>query len=243
MYNLLISLAITFVVAAAVALGTGFGWVAAIVPALVAGIAAYILLARRSGKRLERIFEEMQKELSVQPPRFEKAIAALKGGFVLERWQFLTGAQLHAAIGQILYVKGDFDQAVPHLEKSWVRQWVPRAMLAAARYKRRDVAGAVAAFEEAVKSSKKEGLLWSTYAWVLEDAGKHDEAIRVAGRGTAILPKDEKLGSTLQTLQNGKKLKLGKVYGNEWYQFHLERPTQPLGPSLRGNRRALYGRG
>ncbi len=241
MYNVLISLAITVVVAAAVALG-GFGWVAAIVPALVAGVAAYILLARRSGKQLERVFEEMQRELSVQPPRFDKAIAVLKTGFAFERWQFLTGAQLHAAIGQILYVKGDFDAAVPHLEKSWVRQWVPRGMLAAARYKKKDVQGAVAALEEAAKVSKKESLLWSVYAWILEDAGRHDEAIQVAGRGAAVLPKDERLASTLQTLQNGKKLKLGKTYGNEWFQFHLERPPMPLGPSMRGNRRALYGR-
>jgi tetratricopeptide (TPR) repeat protein len=240
MYNLLISLAITVALAAAIALGTGFGWVAAIVPGLIAGIAAYILLARRSGKQLERLFEAMQQDLAAQ--RFDKAVATLKTGFALAPWQFLTGAQLHATIGQILYVKGDFDAALPHLEKSWVRQWAARAMLAAARYKKRDVPGALAALEEAAKVSKKEGLLWSVYAWVLEETGRHDEAIRVLGRGVAALPKDEKLQASLQALQNGKKLKLGKVYQNEWYQFRLEDPKQPMGPMFRGNRRALYGR-
>lgn len=242
MYNLAISLAIGAAVAVAVALGTGLGWVAAVIPGLVAAAAAYVVLARRIAKKLEALFEAIQKDLQAQ--RLDKAVAALQGGFPLAPWQFLTAAQLHSAIGQILYVRQDFDAALPHLEKSWVRQWVARGMLAAARYKRRDVNGAVATFEEAVKASKKEGLLWSTYAWVLEDAGRHEDAIRVLGRAADANKSDEKIKGSLQALQNGKKLKLGKVYGNEWFQFHLERPPTQLvgGPALRGSRRALYGR-
>jgi len=243
MYNLLISLALGVAVAAAVALGTGFGWIAAIVPGLVAAIAAYLLLARRTSKKLEVLFESMQKDLQAQ--RLDKAVATLQGGFVLAPWQFLTAAQLHSAIGQILYVKQDFEAALPHLEKSWVRQWVARGMLAAAKYKKRDLDGALATFEEAAKASKKEGLLWSAYAWVLEESGRHEDAIRVLGRAVEANKSDEKLKASLQALQNGKKLKLGKVYSNEWFQFHLERPPTQLvgGPGgFRGNRRALYGR-
>jgi tetratricopeptide (TPR) repeat protein len=243
MYNLLLSLAVGAV--AAIAVGSGFGWVAAVAPGLIAAIATYIVLARRTGRQLERIFESMQKDLQSRPPRIDKAVATLQAGFPLGRWQFGIEGQLHSAIGQLLYVKPDLDAALPHLEKSWVRQWVARGMLAAGRYKKRDPEAAVRIFEEAVKSSKKEGLLWATYAWVLEDMGRHDEAIRVLGRGVAANEKDERLKTALQALQNGKKLKLGKVYSQEWFQFRLEDPPPQFvgGPGgMRGNKRALYGR-
>ena len=54
---------------------------------------------------------------------------------------------------------------------------------------------------------------------------------------------DEKLKASLQALQNGKKLKLGKLYGEQWFQFHLERmPPELAGPAFRGGKRAVYGR-
>jgi len=242
MYNLLISLAVGAAAALAI-LAFGLGWVATLGPGLVAFVAAYIVLARRTTKQLERLFESMQKELQAQ--RIDRAVASLQAAFPLSRWQFLVAAQLHSAIGQLLYVKQDFDAALPHLEKSWVRQWVARGMLGAAHYRRKDVDGAVRILEEAVKASKKEGLLWAVYAWVLEDAGRHDEAIRILGRGVTANEKDEKLKATLQALQNGKKLKLGKTYQQEWFQFHLERPPTQLvgGPGgMRVSKRALYGK-
>jgi len=84
-------------------------------------------------------------------------------------------------------------------------------------------------------------MLWAAYAWVLEKEGAHDEALTVMGRAVKANPKDEKLKACQQTLQNGKKLKLGKLYEEQWFQFHLEPPpTQLIGPSFRGSRRALY---
>ena len=40
------------------------------------------------------------------------------------------------------------------------------------------------------------------------------------------------------------KLKLGKLYGEQWFQFHLEAmPPQFVNPGMmRGARRAIYGR-
>jgi tetratricopeptide (TPR) repeat protein len=116
-------------------------------------------------------------------------------------------------------------------------------MLGAARYRKRDVAGATKVLEEAVKVNKKEGVLWSLYAWILEKEGRHEEAIRILGRGAAANPSDEKLKAGLQTLQNGKRLKLGKTYQEQWFQFRLEDPPpQFVGGGFRGGRRAIYGK-
>jgi predicted Zn-dependent protease len=245
MYNLIISLALGIAVALALGLGTDFGWAAAIFPGLLAAAIAYFVLARRTWKQLEVVFDAMQKE--VQAQKIDKAVQTLQGAFGLAPWQFLVAAQLHSNIGILLYLKSDLDGALPHLEKSFSRNWVARGMLAALRYRKRDVAGALSTFEDAVKSSKKEGVLWSAYAWVLEETGKHGEAIQVLSRAVAANGSDEKLKGSLQLLQNGKKLKLGKVYAEQWFQFMLERPPPQYvgGPGgfRGGNRRALYGRG
>ena len=242
MYNLLISIAVGLAVTLAIRLGTTVGWVGSVLPGLVALTAAYFVLARRSWKQLEAIFGETQAELQAQ--RIDRAVQALERGFVLAPWQFLVASQLHSQIGVLLYVKKDFDRALPHLEKSFSRHWLARAMLAVSRWRKRDLAGMEGTFEAAVKASKKEGLLWCVYAWLLEKEGRHDDAVKVLGRGAVQNPSDEKLKSALQSLQNAKKLKLGKLYGEQWFQFHLEAmPPQFVNPGMmRGARRAMYGR-
>jgi tetratricopeptide (TPR) repeat protein len=240
MWNLLISLALGVAVAIAIQFGTEFGWAAAVFPGLIVSLAAYLVLARRTWKRLEALFEGMQRE--VQAQKFDKAIQTLESGFALAPWQFLVAAQLHSNIGILQYIRKDFDAALPHLAKSFSRNWIARGMLAVARYKKRDLAGAKKVFEDAVKVNKKEGVLWAAYAWVLENEGEHEAAIAVLGRAVQANGSDEKLKASLQALQNGKKLKLGKVYAEQWFQFHLEAPPPQFvgGPGFRGNRRALY---
>jgi tetratricopeptide (TPR) repeat protein len=239
MYNLFISIAIGLAVALALALGTNLGAVAAIFPGLLAAAVAYFVLARRTFKKVEAIFEAVQREAQAQ--KLDKAVQTLQAGFVLAPWQFLVASQLHAQIGMLLYIRQDVDAALPHLEKSFSRHWIARGMLGAARYRKRDLDGATKVLEDAVKVNKKEGVLWAVYAWILEKEGRHEEAIRVLGRGAAANPSDEKLKTALQTLQNGKKLKLGKVYQEQWFQFRLEDPPpQFVGGGFRGGRRAIY---
>ncbi|HTN51233.1 MAG TPA: hypothetical protein VML50_02420 [Anaeromyxobacter sp.] len=239
MWNLIISLAIGLAVAAGIRFGTELGWVAAVLPGLIAATAAYLVLARRTWKRLEALFEAMQHE--AQARRLDKAIQTLQGGFALAPWQFLVASQLHSNIGILHYIQQQFDESLPHLQKSFSRNWIARGMLGALLYRRRDLDGAKKVLEDAVKASKKEGVLWSAYAWILENEDRHEEAIAVLGRAVQANGSDEKLKSSLHALQNGKKLKLGKLYGEQWFQFHLERmPPQVVGPGFRGSRRALY---
>jgi tetratricopeptide (TPR) repeat protein len=242
MLNLLLSLAAGLVVALGIGLATSLSWAGTVVPGAIVAIASYLGLARHSWKKLEAIFEEAQHELQAQ--RFEKALQVLERGFALAPWQFLVASQLHSQIGVLLYVRKEFDKALPHLEKSFSRHGVARAMLAVQRWRRKDVAGAEKTFAEAVKSSKKEGILWCVYAWILDKEGRHEEAVKILGRGAAANPSDEKLKSALQALQNDKKPKLGKLYGEQWFQFHLEAvPPQVFGGGLpRGSRRSIYGR-
>jgi len=242
MYNLLISLAAGLAVTLAVRFGTNVGWVGSVVPGLLALVLAYFLLARRSWKKLEALFGAVQKDLMAQ--RIDKAVQTLQGGFALAPWQFLVASQLHSQIGVLRYIRQDFDGALPELKESFSRHGVARAMLALCLYRKRDLDGMRKVFEDALKDNKKEGLLYATFAWVEEKEGRHDAAVAILARGVKTNASDDKLKSALQALQNDKKLKLGKLYGEQWFQFHLERvPPEMMSPQGgRGGRRVIYQR-
>ncbi|HTP26676.1 MAG TPA: hypothetical protein VMK12_13610 [Anaeromyxobacteraceae bacterium] len=238
MYNLFISLAAGLIVAAAIRVG-GFGWVAVFVPGVLATAIAYVALNFRAQKRLNAVIEVAVTE--AQARRFDRAIQVAKGALALGPWLFGTRAAVSALIGQFLWWKGDGESAVPYLERAPSGQWPARVMLAIGRWRKRDLAGMRKVFESTLKArgNRKQGLLWCAYAWLLEKENHHDDAVRVLGRSVAANPTDDKLKSALQSLQNGKKLKIGKLYV-EWYNFGVESPPQAMPPGFRSGRRALY---
>jgi hypothetical protein len=239
MLNLLISLAAGILVALAIRFGTSLGWIASIIPGVLAAAIAYVALNLRGQKRLTALVETAVAE--AQARRFDRAIQIAKSALELKSWMFGTEAAVAALIGQFHWWKGDQDAALPYLERSAKAQWPARVMLAVARWKRRDLAGMEKVFEETLKTrgAKKQGIVWCAYAWFLEKENRHDDAVRVLGRGATINPTDEKVKAALQALQNGKRLKIGKLY-MEWYNFGVEAPPQVMPPGFRPGRRATY---
>lgn len=238
MYNLLIAIA-AGAVAFIVFYATGMAWWGATFPAVVALLVTYFVLARRTLKKLEALMMAAQRDLAGQ--RVEPALTRLRSGFELGRWQFLVASQIHAQLGMILYMVKRFDEAKPHLEKSFVRIGQARAMLGALHYMRKDYEAMERTFEEAVRFNKKDGLLWSVYAWCLANSGQHDKAVQVLSRAVEASPNDERLKSGLLALQNRKRLRL-KSYGQEWWAFHLERPPADLIAGMQpGGRQARRG--
>jgi len=249
MYSLLLSLGAGVLTALALRFGTAFGWMAAVFPGLLVTAVVFVAAGFRVRKQMEAVVEVVQKEAAAR--HLDKAIQALQAGFRLAPWQFFVGAQLHAQIGMLRYWGGSFEEALPDLEAALPRTWLARLLyrdplsrsfLAAARYRKRDVSGALTLLEETVQVAEKDGMAWSMYAWMLEKEGRHDDAIRVLGRATAVLPKDEKLKDSLQSLQNGKKLKLWKLYDMTWFQFGLEKPPGQTDPTAGRARRQLFNR-
>jgi len=238
MYNLLISLAAGLLVAIGIRLA-GFGWVAVIVPGVLMAAVAYVALNLRAQKRLSAMVEAAVAE--AQARRFDRAIQLARGALVMAPWLFGADAALSALIGQFHWWKGDHEAALPYLERAAAGQWPARVMLAVARWRKRDLAGMKKVFEETLKTraNRKQGLLWCAYGWFLEKESLHDDAVRVLGRAVAANPSDDKLKSALQSVQNGKKLKVGKLY-TEWYNFGVETPPQMMPPGFRPGRRATY---
>ena len=207
-----------------------FDVLSAIVLGVLGGVAALVLLLRRGRKPIEANMKEIETHMKGQ--RFDKAIAALESMRPLARWQPGLGGSLEAQIGMIRYAHmREFENARPHLEKSHAKVWQAWAMLGAAHFKKERWDEMRAVFEKAVKSNKKEAMLWLTYGYCEWKRGARDSAISILNRGLKLCPQDERLKNQLNGLQNGKKMKMPST-DPEWLALHLER-TLPTGPQAR----------
>lgn len=247
MYNLLIAIGAGVVIAVAVRL-LGFPLWAGIVPGIIVMFGAYLWLARRIGTRISALSQVAQKELSTpasnpreQRVKIDKAVKTLEEGLKYDKWQFMIASELHAQIGMIKYMSKDLDGAEVHLSKSSPRNYMAKAMHGALYFQKKDSAKMKQRFEEAVKSGKKEGVIWAAYAWCLLQLKEKEQAQKVLARAVEANPSDEKLKNALVALQNDKRLKM-KAWEPMWWQFGLEQPPMPVMGGGGGGRRIQFQR-
>lgn len=119
----------------------------------------------------------------IQAQRFEKGLRELKAAFKYGKWQIYVTGQINSTIGMVYYVKRDFSNAFPYLEKGFFKNWVTMGMLAITYMKRNKRDKMKDTFEKAVVASPKESLLWSLYAYCLSDGGDNGKAKEVLERG------------------------------------------------------------
>ena len=235
MINLAYALLAAAGLLAALTLGFHLGFWASLLPTVALLVGVYLFLNRQVSQRVKALMAEVQRDL--QGGRVEKAMEVLRSGFSLAGRQFLLSSQLHGALGVLLYARKDFDEALPHLKKSFCRDWQAQATLGALYYQRKDYAQMEEAFERCVKAGKKEGMAWSVYAYALQKAGEREKAQRVMARAVEANPSDDRLKSNLAALQNNKRMKM-RAYEPAWFQFHLER----LPPEMSGGKRVVWQR-
>lgn len=246
MLAILLSLAATVGVTLLVGLPLGrilYG----IVPGLIAGIAVWVVIGRKVMKDLQDRMARVQQMLTpknpMRPtkPRIDDAVQILEDAYKWKRWTPFVEGQIAGQIGTLYFIDKRFDEARPHLEKSSARNWVAKAMLGVLHFKKKDETAMVAAFEEAVKHSGKESLLWNLYAYCLYKRQRRDEAIAVLNRGIEKMGEEARTAKNLAAVQNSKGMKM-RGWNEMWYQFHLEKPpaVNPLQQKQFGGKRALY---
>lgn len=219
MYNILIAAGTAVAVLLILLFGFNLAWWGALLISLVLFAAVYFICVRIIMKKVMAAMDMAGKDLQAQ--RFEKAIRALKDILQYGKWQIYVEGQVNSQIGTIYYVKRDFSNAFPYLEKSFFKNWVSMAMLAICYMKRQKKDKMVSTFEKAVQWSAKEPLLWNIYAYCLNDCGEPTRAREVLEKGLKKLPNDVHLKENLESLNQGKKMKM-RSYGDLWFQFHLE---------------------
>ena len=236
MYNLLLGLG-----AAALAFLIGYlaaGWVAGLVPAVLAFGIVYFLLARRSMRAFEAIAKDAMSR--VQTGNADGARAHLLTALPLRKWQFLIEPQVHGQVGQLDYMQAvglvmqrqltaadaKFAEAVTSLEKSWSRDWRSRAMLGVVHARKGRTDEAIAVFEAATGGGGSEPLYWGQYAWALSEAKRRDQALAVIGRGLAELKGNKSLVAVQEALSNRKRPDFGAAFGETWYQLFPDQMSQ-----------------
>jgi len=222
MYNLLISFGAAAVVFVVLMFVAGLPWWVSLLVAFLLFAVCYFLLMRYVLKKVSAEMESAGKDLQGQ--RIDKAIKTLQHTLRFGVWQFSVRGQIHSQIGMIYYLKRDFSNAFPYLEKGFAKNWIAMGMLAISYMKRNKKEKMTATFEKAVQWSPKEALLWNLYAYCLADSGNTDNAKKVLERGLKKLPGEERITHNLQALQEGKKMKM-KGFGDMWLQFHLEKQS------------------
>lgn len=208
----------------------------------------YFVQAKKVRAEVESLMTDVQhqmqkgvgqaRSMKQRDMAIDKAIELLKEGYKFKRRQFFIEPQIHGQIGQLHYLKKDFDRARGYLERAFTRDPMSHAMLACIHYRNKDLDKMREAFEKAVKHGKKDSLFWNLYAWCLWKSKERDEAIEVLLRGKTETNNDERVQSNLEALRNKRKMKM-RGYQEQWYIFQLEPPPQP---KQRIDRRSLRGR-
>lgn len=207
---------------------------------LLAGAGLFIWQGRKVQQELEQIFTRAGELLKKQ--QFEKAIEAMQEGYKFSTRQFLVKGSIDGQIGVVQYLRKKNDEAEPLLASASMQHYIAKAMLGILQWKRGERKKAKETFGLALKTGKKESLLYAVFAYVLVEMGERDKAIEILNKGLGVCKGDERLITNRNLLQNGKALKM-KLYGEQWYQFLLERPMirQEAPPFARVSRRALRG--
>src|SRR3954468_13186449 len=192
-------LAIVYALVAAVVVGIGaafvpfIGPIGAALPALVVGVAVYLLLIRQVNKLLQTQMQGIQPMLMNK--NIDGALAHLENiKKKYAKWVVLLSSQIDGQIGSILYMKRDFEKARPYLERAFVRMWEPKLMLACLLSgevgpgkKKADLKAVDELLTKVTRYSPKQGLLYSTWAWLHWKAGDNKRAIEVLARGKETL--------------------------------------------------------
>lgn len=207
---------------------------------VLAGAALFIWQGRKIQQELEKIFTRAGELMKKQ--QFDKAIEIMKEGYQFSTRQFLVKGSIDGQIGVVQYLRKKNVEAEPLLKSASMQHYIAKAMLGIIQWKRGEKKTAKETFSLALKAGKKESLLYAVYAYVLVEMGDRDKAIDILNQGLNICKGDERLITNRNLLQNGKALKM-KVYGEQWYQFLLERPMirQEAPPFARMSRKALRG--
>ena len=238
-------LALVYAIIAAVIVGVGtaflpfFAWYAAILPAVAVLVGVYFFFTRKVQGAIQKEMAGLQALLmSKNVDGALTLLESLRARY--SKWIFMLSSQLDGQIGSIHYLKKDFEKARPYLERAFVRMWDAKLMLACllsgqVGKKGGDMQAVDKVLERVARYSPKQGLLWSTWAWLHWKAGDSKRAIEVLAKGKEHLGEsDPHLSANLLALQNDKKMKM-KGYGEVWYTFHLEQHPVVLQQQRGGN--------
>lgn len=226
MFTLLISLSAAAIFYTLIYITT-YNHILSIIAALLSFFAANFFFGRKILKKLSALFKSVEKDLNAQ--KFDQALKKLEEGLSLAKWQFLIKKQIYAQMGIIYYLKKNNEKATYYLQRGTLRNFIAASMLATIYFKNKEYDKMKNVLNKAIKYSKKEGFLYSLYAYYLTQINEKDKALEILTKGSKKAVLDEKLLSNLDALRNGKKIKM-QNYGSLWMQLNISKIPQGIKP-------------
>lgn len=209
-----------------------------LIPGIIAGGAFFFWRSRVVANDMTAMMEQVQSILAapakvrtqeeqdqLRRKRIDKSIKIIEQGYRWEKWHPAIRGQLDAQIGTLLYVDGQNIRATEYLKRATPRNWVAMAMLGSVAYKRNQPEVMKQTFEDALRFSKKETLLWNVYAWCVWSKGDTDAAIAILNRARKHVASDDRTTRNLEALSNAKPMRMSD-WGEEWMQFRLDDSAQ-----------------
>ena len=145
MYNLLISGAAGLILLLLLKFAANLPLWGAFPLGLLVFVGCFYLISRLIMKKVMAIMEAATKDLQANPPRIDKGIKTLQTAMKYGPWQIYVTGQLNAQIGMIYYMKRDFANAFPYLEKAFFKNWVAMASFDTSGDQKRSPEGLAAA--------------------------------------------------------------------------------------------------
>ncbi len=195
-------------------------WPIGIILGILAAGGVFFLLAKLIMKKITVIVEASSVELT--KGQFSRAIILLEKGFKYKYRHPFIAAQLNSQIGVTYYYKKDFKKAEEYLKKGIASHYIGQCILGILYMKKKNVEKMKKAFKAATRTSRKESIVWSLFAYCLNTMGKKDEAIEILNKGLKKLPKDENIKTNLKALQNNQRMRM-RAYKDIWPAFMLEK--------------------
>jgi predicted Zn-dependent protease len=151
---------------------------------ILAGVALFIYLGRRVQGQLEQVFNRASEALKKQ--QWDPAIEIMKEGYRFNKWQFLVKGSIDGQIGVVQYLRKKNDEAEPLLRSASYQHYIAKAMLGILQWKRGEKKQARTTFQLALKSGKKESLLYAVYAYVLNEMKDREKAVAILNQGLTV---------------------------------------------------------
>jgi predicted Zn-dependent protease len=244
MYSLLCALVASTLTYAAIVIPLKNEWYG-VLPATVVLVLTYVLLAKKHGKAVEKLVPLAMAEVKQQ--RVDNAVRLLQGAYGSAKWVFLMRSQIDGLIGQLHYMQKNFEEARPMLEKAMGRDSVSKGMLAAYWFRKHKPEESFKVLDNAIASNKKDAMLYGMKAWFKVRLKDRDGARSVLTTGKKNTKGNAVITENLVRLQNGEDLRMWE-FGEHWWNFHLEKPSQKTlmklsgqgNATMKGARKSMY---
>jgi tetratricopeptide (TPR) repeat protein len=221
LYTILVALGVGAVAGAIwTLLGLWKTWAFGIVLGLTIATIVFIVQSRRTAKKIEPVFEQVQRQ--VQQGNTKLALHTIEELLPMGKWQVLLTGQLYAQMGSLCFTMGDEKRALEYLQKASPRIADGQLFLASLLYRRKQVEEANRVLDTAIRYNKKQMMLYNVYAWLLNKEGDRAGAIEQLLRALKVESGNEATKDNLQRLQNDKKMNM-KRFGMAWYSLQLEK--------------------